>query len=1181
MLRRGRAAALFKVIRMQGKVASRLCSFVFTIAGMLTSAPSIAESTSPPQLAAATSSSIPISIPIRFSIMQAGFVTLVIDDQNGKRVRNLISETRFPAGNHIAWWDGLDDRGRDTDAAAHGQYHIPGKTVAPGRYIVRGLVRPSIRIAYELTPYSNGVPPWQTKDRSSEWLANHSAPSSVLFIPAGTISDPAGVRSANIGQVIVGSYFTEGGSSLAWLDLDGRKRWGQMWIGGNWTGATQLVRDTGVHPLKDVYAYAATSWHGDKYNGNVRELRLNALLSHPRSKPKDGRLGTGEDVPVLDQPYRIPTPVDANASDVTGYTQRFDLTGLAAHDGMVVVAFGQLNQLLFIDAARKTVLGTSNVPDPRGLSFDTSGRLLVLTTHGVLRFRISETAPAKLAVPDVLVKASLDDPQYLCVDDTGTLYISDWGQSHQVKVFSAGGKLLRTIGHPGKPSFGPYDRLHMNHPAGVTLDERGHLWVAENDKTPKRVSVWNAADGRFVNAFYGPSRYGGGGAVDPIDPTRMFYADEGGGMEFRIAPNGGTSIPQTIYFRTENGDIGLTGKGTGTMPEYPIHRNGSLYLTNAHASEVSGPPSAILWRVDKGIAHPVAAAGSTRDGAGKLLPAFSSPAMRQRMPTGVAPDRQSLLFIWSDDNGNGHLDADEVQFLSPVPTGKNGTLVGGVGIGNDLSFTIANVGDVALRFAPTRISAQGVPQYTIRSGDVLTRNVQPPASSGGGQVLVGKGGWVVLTTPPAPLGPQGVGGSRNGTAVWSYPSPWPGLHASHIAPLPESPGELIGTTRVLGNPIDAPAPSDAGQLWAINGNEGQVYLFTIDGLFVATLFRDARSQFDPLPLRGIRGTDFASTSLLPESFHSILTATDDGKVYLQAGHTGSLFRLYGLDGIRRLRDAVITVTARQLADAQRQVMLDEIASSASRTTQPSVLEVERVSDDSAASLATGPRWPDDTTRWVTIDVRNILVGSWARRQVDTDAALAISPDRLLIAVRTDDPALLVNSGDALQNLFKTGGGIDLMLGTDASASRDRTLAVKGDERLLVARVEGKKTAVLYRPVEPGSTGNSATFSSPLRTIRFDQVTDVSDQLELTQDVERSPSSGTKRFIYRISIPLKTLRLVAPAGTSLKGDIGVLRGNGIETLQRSYWSNKATGLVSDVPSEAELTPKMWGEIHFSR
>jgi hypothetical protein len=44
---------------------------------------------------------------------------------------------------------------------------------------------------------------------------------------------------------------------------------------------------------------------------------------------------------------------------------------------------------------------------------------------------------------------------------------------------------------------------------------------------------------------------------------------------------------------------------------------------------------------------------------------------------------------------------------------------------------------------------------------------------------------------------------------------------------------------------------------------------------------------------------------------------------------------------------------------------------------------------------------------------------------------------------------------------------------------------------------------------------------------------------------------------------------------LQGDLGILRGNGFETLERVYWSNKATAITSDVPSEAQLTPRLWG------
>ena len=91
-------------------------------------------------------------IPIRFTLPEAGLVTLVIDDATGRRVRNLLSETPFPAGGNTAWWDGQDDLGRDPEAARHGIYHVPGQFVAPGEYRVRGLWhktdRPSLRVLH-------------------------------------------------------------------------------------------------------------------------------------------------------------------------------------------------------------------------------------------------------------------------------------------------------------------------------------------------------------------------------------------------------------------------------------------------------------------------------------------------------------------------------------------------------------------------------------------------------------------------------------------------------------------------------------------------------------------------------------------------------------------------------------------------------------------------------------------------------------------------------------------------------------------------------------------------------------------------------------------------------------------------------------------------------------------------
>jgi hypothetical protein len=128
------------------------------------------------------------------------------------------------------------------------------------------------------------------------------------------------------------------------------------------------------------------------------------------------------------------------------------------------------------------------------------------------------------------------------------------------------------------------------------------------------------------------------------------------------------------------------------------------------------------------------------------------------------------------------------------------------------------------------------------------------------------------------------------------------------------------------------------------------------------------------------------------------------------------------------------------------------------------------------------------------------------------------------------------------------------------------VVMEGDLRLLVTFVKGQPKAVLYRAVVPG-TKEPVPFSSPWRTITLDRVDDVSAEIQL---------AGTGGN-YEFSIPLATLGLKPNAGTSLKGDIGILRGSGTAVTARVYWSNKATGITSDVPSEAALTPLLWGPV----
>ncbi len=1061
-------------------------------------------------------------IPIKFRLEKAGLVTLVIEKMDGTRVRNLVAETPFPAGDNTAWWDGTDDLGRDVDAANHGVYRVPAQFVAPGTYRVRGLVHDPVSTRYEFSVYSPGNPPWETADRTGGWTTNHTPPQAALWVPGNRA--PGGKP-----LIFLGSYVSEGGSGLAWVNENGVKQGGQNWVGGTWTGAPYLAADNGPNAAPGAYAYVASVWKTAKGAQNV-ELRVSALTQN----------GDSEVVRWEFDPRDI--------KDVQP-----EISGLAVRDGLIAVALPIQKKILFArvnSSARGKVSGqvltSAPLDDARALCFDGSGRLLALVGRQLRRYAVSDAGV--LGAASTVIGQGLQDPHGLSVSGNGDIYIADWGASHQVKRFGAGGQLLQTFGRAGAPAAGPYDELHMNHPQGLAVDGNGRLWVAENDYLPKRVSVWNA-DGSLWKAFYGPGKYGGGGTLDSNDATRFLYAQPTEGtLEFRLDWQSGTSKLTNVLVRREPGDMELPFRAA--TPELPLRAGGRRYLTNSfNTNPTSGHSSALIYLEKEGIAQPVAAMGRASQWS-----VLQGAAFRANWPGGA----KDALYVWADGNGDGRAQPGEVRYRAA--TGADG-----VTVMPDLSFAVARLDGQALRFAPTGFNAAGAPLYDVAGGEVLARGVLRPDSSGGSQVLTsGAQGWSVITLGLQPFAAQSVSGARDGTAAWSYPSLWPGLHASHSAPQPDRPGELLGTTRLLGE-FFTPKGSTAGPLWALNSNMGQVYLFTADGLFVQTLFQDFRRGPKWAMPRAPRGTDLDELTLSGENFWPTITQTPDGEVYLSAGRTMSLARLDGLNTLRRLPDAQIQVGAGELQAAQTQLLNQEATRQQNQGDRTLQVAVRR-----AAPVVDGQIGDWSAAKWVDIDNSGVKAFFNSNtRPYDISAAVAVSGDRLFAAYRTGDDKLLLNSGAVPLAPFKTGGALDLMLGTNPNADPRRSAPVAGDLRLLVTQVRGQTKALLYRAVAPGAT-NATPFSSPDRTVSFDEVRDVSAQVQL------AGSGGN----YEFSIPLAVLGLQARAGQSISGDIGVLRGDGAETTARVYWSNKATSIVSDVPSEAQLTPQLWGKLEFA-
>ncbi len=1035
-------------------------------------------------------------VPIRFHLDEPRTVTLVIEDAEGRRIRNLISAQSFPAGDQTVWWDGMREDGvEELHVSGVARFNRQRYAVAePGTYRVRGLSRGPLDLKFEFTPYTAGSPPWKTKDGSGGWFHDHSPPSDILWNPEKK-------------QFFVVSFVGEIGHGAVWLDETGRKVSGTRGFGaaGGWCGAQFLAHDSKAKA--GVWAYSAVAFQKqcELWEHGAGARRVWRLEYEDKD---DARIG-----------------------------------GLAVHEGVAVLALPKTNRLLFVSCAKGETLGEMPLPGPRGMAVDARGRLLVLSGSALLRY--SSVAAARAGEPPASVIAAdrLEDPQRITVHPDGRLLVSDWGGSHQVKIFSEAGELQSAIGKAGKPQTGRYDPLHLHHPNGCCVAPDGSLWIAEADMAPKRLSTWSP-DGALLRTFYGPSGYGGGGTIDANDPSRFFYAFSGHldarcVMEFTLDwKTGGWQLKNVLSRPDAHASLSLPG-----APELPLHRDGRTYLVDCfNSNPIGGKPVVSVGLIREDRLVPMAVVGHAK----ALMRDWAPLKTLDLKAQFNGKDPSGFLLSWSDHNNNGALDAEEVQVLERA--GADGMLT--------MLPDFRIVSSAGWEIAAPHFAKDGAPRYNLSE---MKRHFEGRLS---GQPLLAADGTRVVSGGP-------FTGYREGKVRWSYPNEWPSLHASqNFSPKPRHSGDVIGPCRVLGLPVKAP-DARIGELWAIYGNFGNIFVMTTDGLFVAELFHDRRvlglgsgPDYTLGPSDESRGVSLAHLSLTEETFWTTWTQTPDQKVYLVAGHGHStITRLDGLETLQPFPAQTIEFTAELAQAAQAYALEQEHMRQAKSRDEGLTIPLRR---GRGVPVVDGLDGDWIKAPWVTIESK-------------TEAAIQVGDGKLFVAVRSTDPGhqhFTLNAADSKTLLFKGGGAIDLQLGTDSTAAADRSKPVLGDLRLLVANHQGKPTATLYRPVAD-NTRSRETFISPVQTVIIDEILDASEGLAFKE------SHTAEHSFYEFSIPLELLRLAPHADESLRGDIGFLVGNVIETTARAYWHNKRMTIVTDIPTEVSLHPQHWGTLRFEK
>jgi len=797
---------------------------------------------------------------------------------------------------------------------------------------------------------------------------------------------------------------------------------------------------------------------------------------------------------------------------------KVNLTAIAVREGALAVCLARENRVEIRDADTSAIRDSYRVEDPRAVVFDTDGSLVVLAHTALIRL-----TRAGVATP--FTAGEFPAGVGLAIDAQRNIYLSRRGEEQNVQVFSPEGKPLREIGtRGGRLRYGPYHAQGMLNPGQIAIDRQGHLWVPEETVNPKRTSIWNIADGTLFRELVGTTGYAGAGAINPDEPTMGFAED----TVFKLDLATGVSVP--VYsLAAREGPNDLFPPSAQSRSRTLTYQGMTYHYTTGSAR---GSLEVHCTLLKDGIWRSAAHLGIVkRENAGEwakyLHPFFAG--------------HENQAYAWVDQNGDGLVQQEELTFAPDVRWWSNywGQLPGPDGV-----ITFLN-GQTLVKFAITGVSPCGAPVYDIVHPRVVPM-AQPLLHGGEGMVIGGTQGRVYINQDPL------LAVDDAGKVLFTYPSHHVSVHGSHTAKAARS-GYLIGPSALLGT---ADFGGQIGEVFYLNGNLGENYLFTADGLYIQTLFKDTRGSFDT-PTQMVRNMSFDATTAGGESFGGNFLRAKDGKVYLlQGGTDARVLQLTGLESIRRFTGR-LTYTAKQYTAAQqlllqRAAQTNEVRSYRIARAQTPV-QVDGKADD----------WPtllnDEKD---ALEIRESAQQRYARVQACYDDA------NLYLAYHVfAQTNRLRNAGQDLRLLFKTGDCVDLML------SPSNGVRETGNLRLLLSQPGVQPLAVLYLKSVPGTPAVARVpFSSPWRTIFFDQV--VVAPINIRVATGPAPNG----YFVEVAVPWARLGIKPAPGLVLKGDVGVLFADqgGTTTISRQYWSNKATGLVNDVPGEADLSPALWGE-----
>lgn len=827
------------------------------------------------------------------------------------------------------------------------------------------------------------------------------------------------------------------------------------------------------------------------------------------------------------------------------------------------------HRLLVVDGESGKVLSRSehasvNIAE---LAIAPDARMYALREGRVEQIRVAGPSPADTAAGLHADGAELaftpliqgfQEPRALTV--TGTHIALFDAKQHNLMVYDRQARPISTLGRGRAFEPGPWDPNLLGRVSSIVLTPDGHVWVTEDSYSPKRVACFTM-DGRFVRELIGPPEYGGGGYLDPkLD--RFYYR----GMQFAVDFAGGTARLAAMNDRYGHpASPALDASSFGyTKIGRIIEHQGRRYAV----ADPRGQGGVVVCLLENDRWKPVAVMGQA-PGSPFLLRKehWRAHWLRQRLT--------SQSFIWTDRNGDGQFQVDEVELFADADLGQKSPF--GAAYWSNRIAPDLTIWTPRLRLAPTRISEHGVPLYErsmiqtwdlsaalpIFAGSFTTAGPTSAKGSFGGATVVAADGSLVIEGQPWRVGPdlKPVGGPISLAPAQDYRPPIAGR-------IKDQPLGWVGQALT-----DGPL----GEVGIMNGNNGRwsVVSFT-HGLTFGEIFTGRDGSFSGV--EPVRGTDVTHRKQDWETFFGHFLRAHDGNYYVVAGK--GYHGISRVDGLHDYRVVEIPVAIPPASVALNQQIREQLV----RRTQAAqqARRTER-------TLAIPPL--NRRTSAFKLDGE---VEDWG--PVASFAALddegPVHEPRLRVAAAFDDKGLylawwgdahLGNSGDDWERIFKTGFSLDFAYRADPRA-RGREL-VKGDRRLFFGNVAGQWSAVLYDYVDPAiEEDDYHAFTSPVATTRVARIIrlrpdDFRFALRSDYDIERRTKlpAGRSDFTAEAFITWDALGLSPARNATLRCDFGIHSADpsGIRVDQRTYWSNPITDTVTDEALEAAIAPETFG------